>query len=177
MKREAIVALFKTCKPSQMTKAEFVETFADIYEHSPWVAERTFDKGLNETSDDIENLHAAMAKTMLDASPQEQLDLINAHPDLAGKAAINGELTAASTSEQAGAGISQCTPEEFAQFTDFNERYKARFQFPFIMAVKGANRHQILASFAERIHNDKETEFATAIAQINKIALFRLQDM
>lgn len=171
------MAQFKTCKPSQMTKAEFVETFADIYEHSPWVAERTFDLGLNERSNTIENLHESMSQVMLDATPQEQLDLINAHPDLAGKAAIDGELTAASTSEQAGAGISQCTAEEFSQFTDFNERYKARFQFPFIMAVKGANRHQILASFAERIHNDAETEFATAIAQINKIALFRLQDM
>lgn len=168
---------FKTCQPSQMTKAEFVETFADIYEHSPWVAERTFDKGLDSSFDQIEKLHTAMSQTMLDADPQEQLDLINAHPDLAGKAAVNGELTAASTSEQAGAGISQCTPEEFEQFTNFNERYKARFEFPFIMAVKGANRHQILASFAERIHNDKETEFATAIAQINKIASFRLQDM
>ncbi|OEF30204.1 2-oxo-4-hydroxy-4-carboxy-5-ureidoimidazoline decarboxylase [Vibrio rumoiensis] len=168
---------FQTCKPSQMTKAEFVETFADIYEHSPWVAERTFDLGLNERSDSIETLHAAMSKVMLDATPKEQLDLINAHPDLAGKAAVNGELTAASTSEQAGAGISQCSAEEFAQFTDFNERYKARFQFPFIMAVKGANRHQILASFAERIDNDSDTEFATAIAQINKIALFRLQSM
>ena len=171
------MAQFKTCKPSEMTKVEFVETFADIYEHSPWVAERTFEKGLNEASDNIEDLHAVMSSVMLKAKPQEQLDLINAHPDLAGKAAVNGELTAASTSEQAGAGISQCTAEEFERFTDFNQRYKDRFQFPFIMAVKGADRHQILASFAERIHNDQDTEFATAIQQINKIALFRLQSM
>ncbi|WP_194704546.1 MULTISPECIES: 2-oxo-4-hydroxy-4-carboxy-5-ureidoimidazoline decarboxylase [Vibrio] len=160
-----------------MSKDEFVATFADIYEHSPWVAERTFDQGLDETSNNIDTLHSVMSKVMLDAKPQQQLDLINAHPDLAGKAAVNGELTAASTSEQAGAGISQCNAEEFARFTDFNQRYKERFQFPFIMAVKGADRHQILASFAQRIDNDQDTEFATAIEQINKIALFRLQSM
>jgi OHCU decarboxylase len=107
----------------------------------------------------------------------EQLALINAHPDLAGKAAVRGELTASSTAEQAGAGISECTAEEFSRFTQLNDAYKAKFGFPFIMAVKGSNRHQILAAFEERIHNSPEQEFACALAEINKIALFRLQQL
>ncbi|MHC3973289.1 2-oxo-4-hydroxy-4-carboxy-5-ureidoimidazoline decarboxylase, partial [Pseudomonas aeruginosa] len=106
-----------------------------------------------------------------------QLALINAHPDLAGKAAIRGELTASSTSEQAGAGIHECSAEEFARFTELNDAYKARFGFPFIKAVKGSNRHQILAAFEERIQHSADEEFATALAEINKIALFRLQQL
>jgi len=168
---------FQTVTPSQLGREEFVSTFADIYEHSPWVAERTFDGGIDANCDHIETLHGLMSKVLLNAQRDKQLALINAHPDLAGKAAVQGELTAASTSEQAGAGISQCTPEEFERFTSLNEAYKEKFGFPFIMAVKGSNRHAILASFEERIHNDPDDEFERALAEINKIALFRLQEM
>jgi OHCU decarboxylase len=118
-----------------------------------------------------------MADLLLSADKATQLALINAHPDLAGKAAVQGELTDASTSEQSGAGIHQCTAQEFARFTELNEAYKAKFAFPFIMAVKGSNRHQILAAFEERIHNSIEAEFARALAEINQIALFRLQTL
>ncbi|PZP22831.1 2-oxo-4-hydroxy-4-carboxy-5-ureidoimidazoline decarboxylase [Pseudomonas kuykendallii] len=166
---------FRTLTPSTLDRAAFVEAFADIYEHSPWVAERTFDKGVEAGFDEVEVLQARMAAVLLAASHAEQLALINAHPDLAGKAAVRGELTAASTSEQSGAGIHECTAEEFARFTELNAAYKARFGFPFIMAVKGSNRHQILAAFEERIHHSPEQEFARALAEINKIALFRLQ--
>ncbi|WP_017937903.1 2-oxo-4-hydroxy-4-carboxy-5-ureidoimidazoline decarboxylase [Zestomonas thermotolerans] len=168
---------FQTLTPSRLSRAEFVAAFAEIYEHSPWVAERAYDLGLDESVDEIESLHQRMADILLSASREEQLALINAHPDLAGKAAIRGELTASSTSEQAGAGIHECSPEEFARFTELNAAYKARFGFPFIKAVKGSNRHQILAAFEERIHNSPEQEFATALAEINKIALFRLQQL
>jgi OHCU decarboxylase len=160
-----------------MVRDEFVSSFADIYEHSPWVAESVFDAGLDADDNHIESLHLKMSMTLLNASSQKQLDLINAHPDLAGRAAVNGELTAASTAEQAGAGIDQCSEEEFAKFTTYNNSYKNRFNFPFIMAVKGANRYQILESFEMRLGNDSETEFATALNEINKIALFRLRDM
>src|SRR5699024_591159 len=98
-------------------------------------------------------------------------------PDLAGKAALDGTLTEASTNEQAGAGIDQCTPEEFERFTKLNNAYKEKFQFPFIMAVKGSNRHQILAAFEERINNDYDAEFERAVNEINKIAEFRLSAM
>ncbi|WP_417226826.1 2-oxo-4-hydroxy-4-carboxy-5-ureidoimidazoline decarboxylase [Amphritea sp.] len=165
---------FKSCTPSQMSREAFVSTFGDVYEHSAWVAEQAYDLGLDSRYDQIETLHKRMAKILLDADKQSQLDLINAHPDLAGKAAIAGELTESSTSEQAGAGISECTAEEFTRFTALNDAYKTAFGFPFIMAVKGSNRHQILAAFEERIHNNPEQEFNRALQEINKIAQFRL---
>jgi len=168
---------FKTIKPSMLDRDAFVAAFADVYEHSPWVAETVYQAGVDSTLDDIEVLHTRLSQAMLAADRDMQLALVNAHPDLAGKAAVRGELTASSTSEQAGAGIHECTPDEFARFTELNEAYKAKFGFPFIMAVKGSNRHQILAAFEERIHNDPEQEFARALAEINKIALFRLQAM
>ncbi|MBB2497256.1 2-oxo-4-hydroxy-4-carboxy-5-ureidoimidazoline decarboxylase [Aquipseudomonas ullengensis] len=166
---------FHTLTPSTLSREAFIAAFADIYEHSPWVAERTYDHGEPASFDDIDALHGQMAAVLLAASHDEQLALINAHPDLAGKAAIRGELTAASTSEQAGAGIQDCSAEEFARFNQLNDAYKARFGFPFIKAVKGSNRQQILAAFETRIHHTPEQEFATALAEINKIALFRLQ--
>lgn len=168
---------FQTLTPSQMSRDAFVAAFADIYEHSPWVAEQTFDLGLDASVDDIERLQQRMAAILLAASRDAQLALINAHPDLAGKAAVRGELTASSTSEQSGAGIHECSAEEFARFNALNDAYKAKFGFPFIKAVKGSNRHQILAAFEERIHDTPEQEFHTALAEINKIAMFRLQQL
>jgi len=166
---------FQTVRPSAMNRDEFVATFADIYEHSPWVARMAYDSGPNADLDQIETLHARMSEILLSANHARQLALIKAHPDLAGKAAIQGQLTQASSHEQAGAGIHQCTAEEFQRFTELNAAYKARFAFPFIMAVKGSNRHQILKAFEARIHHSASTEFACALAEINKIALFRLQ--
>ena len=165
------------CQPSAMSEAEFVAYFKDLYEHSPWVAEGVYNTGLNSSHDQASVLHALFAKVMLGADYERQLALINAHPDLAGKAAIAGELTAASTSEQAGAGIHECSAEEFAEFTQLNDAYKAKFGFPFIKAVKGSDRHQILAAFRQRIHHSTEQEFAQALTEINKIAGFRLADM
>ena len=168
---------FHSLKPSALGRDAFVAAFADIYEHSPWVAEKAYDLGQGAELDQVETLHQRMSDILLSADHQRQLALINAHPDLAGKAAVQGELTEASTNEQAGAGIHQCTTEEFQRFTELNDAYKAKFKFPFIMAVKGSNRHQILAAFEVRIHNSVEAEFKEALAQINKIALFRLQGL
>ncbi|MGU3305117.1 2-oxo-4-hydroxy-4-carboxy-5-ureidoimidazoline decarboxylase [Pseudomonas sp. M5A4_2d] len=165
---------FQTLKPSTLSRDEFINAFADIYEHSPWVAEKAFDLGQDASIDEIETLHQRMSDILLSADHASQLALINAHPDLAGKAAVQGELTEASTNEQAGAGIHQCSSDEFSRFTELNDAYKAKFKFPFIMAVKGSNRHQILAAFETRIHNPADTEFKCALAEINKIALFRL---
>ncbi|VVN65967.1 2-oxo-4-hydroxy-4-carboxy-5-ureidoimidazoline decarboxylase [Pseudomonas fluorescens] len=165
---------FQTLKPSTLGREAFVEAFADIYEHSPWVAEKAYDLGQDASIEQIETLHQRMSDILLSADYASQLALINAHPDLAGKAAVQGQLTAASTQEQSGAGIHQCTAEEFQRFTELNEAYKAKFAFPFIMAVKGSDRHQILAAFETRIHNSADAEFKCALAQINKIALFRL---
>ncbi|MGV8919879.1 MAG: 2-oxo-4-hydroxy-4-carboxy-5-ureidoimidazoline decarboxylase [Pseudomonas sp.] len=168
---------FQSLTPSSLSREAFVAAFADIYEHSPWVAEMAYDLGQDADLDQVETLHARMSDILLSADHARQLALINAHPDLAGKAAVLGQLTEASTHEQAGAGIHQCTAEEFQRFTELNEAYKAKFAFPFIMAVKGSNRHQILAAFETRIHHPAETEFDCALAEINKIALFRLQTL
>lgn len=166
---------FLTLTPSRLSRADFIMVFGDIYEHSPWVAEKAFDLGQDATIDHVATLHQRMADLLLSASHDAQLALINAHPDLAGKAAVRGELTASSTSEQSSAGINECSAEEFVRFTELNDAYKAKFGFPFIMAVKGSNRQQILAAFEERIHHSPEQEFSRALAEINKIALFRLQ--
>jgi 2-oxo-4-hydroxy-4-carboxy-5-ureidoimidazoline decarboxylase len=166
---------FQRITPSRLSREAFVATFADIYERSPWVAEETYDAGQGPELDDIQTLHARMSALLLSADHAAQWAVINAHPDLAGQAAVQGQLSEASTNEQAGAGIHACTVEEFARFTALNEAYKAKFAFPFIMAVKGSNRQQILAAFEKRIHHSVDTEFACALAEINKIALFRLQ--
>lgn len=166
---------FRTLQPSRLSRAEFIAAFGDIYEHSPWVAEQAFERLPMERRDDVQAVHQCMARVVADANQATLLALINAHPDLAGKAAVQGELTAASTREQAGAGISQCTPAEFQRFTQLNDAYRARFGFPFIMAVKGSDRRQILAAFETRIDHSPDDEFACALREIDKIALFRLQ--
>ena len=110
-------------------------------------------------------------------SVEDLLILINAHPDLAGRAAVAGELTPESTSEQSGAGIDQCSAEEFVQFESFNARYKEKFGFTFIMAVKGSNRFQILANFEQRLENGVDAEFERALQEIHKIARLRLREI
>ncbi|RDE22867.1 2-oxo-4-hydroxy-4-carboxy-5-ureidoimidazoline decarboxylase [Motiliproteus coralliicola] len=177
MNAQAQSKTFQQFIPSMMGRADFISTFADIYEHSAWVAEQAWERGLSPVHDQVDGLHQLMADILLSSSRQAQLDLINAHPDLAGKAAIAGELTEASTSEQAGAGIHECSAEEFQRFTQLNDAYKSKFGFPFIKAVKGSNRFQILEAFEERIHNTPDEEFERALIEINKIALFRLEAM
>ncbi|APQ10754.1 OHCU decarboxylase [Pseudomonas oryzihabitans] len=170
------MSTFQTLTPSQLDRAAFVTTFGGIYEHSAWVAERAFDEG-QPLPNTVDALHQRLSAQVAQASHAEQLALIQAHPDLAGRAALAGELTAASTSEQAGAGLDQCTPDELARFTGYNDAYREKFGFPFIMAVKGSNRHLILAAFEERLPNTPEQEFQRALAEIDRIALFRLQTL
>jgi OHCU decarboxylase len=163
--------------PTQMTKQEFVDCFGGVYEHSPWIAEAVWRDGLDESHEDIDGLADALAATVDRADAELRLNLINAHPDLAGRAAISGELTSESTAEQANAGIDQCTAEEFSLFQEMNEKYKSKFGFTFVMAVKGSNRHKILDAFRRRIQNDPELEFFQAIQEIHKIARLRLAEI
>jgi OHCU decarboxylase len=155
------------------TREEFVGLYGGIYEHSAWVAEEAWDNAGDYA--DIGSLPEKLARCVDDAPHEAKLALIRAHPDLAGKAAIAGELTEESTDEQAAAGIDQCTPEEFARFQALNAAYKQKFGFPFVMAVRNSNRHNILEAFTIRLENDNETEFATAISEIHKIARLRLE--
>ena len=168
---------FKFGSPASLEKCDFVSTFGAIYEHSPWIAEQVFDRGLTNEHDQIEMLHSLFCNVFLSADKDAQLGVIIAHPDLAGRAARAGELTKESTNEQASAGIDTLTEDEFNRFTELNDAYKAKFGFPFIMAVKGSNKYAILSGFEERIHNTPEQEFTRALAEINKIAAFRLADM
>jgi OHCU decarboxylase len=161
--------------PGDERRDAFVQRYGGVYEHSPWVARRVFPKAAGVT--DPERLAPLMAAEVDRASDEEKLELIRAHPDLAGRAAVSGQLGAASTAEQASAGIDQCTREEFERFQDLNGRYRKKFGFPFVMAVRGSNRHAILAGFEERLGNDRATEFGRAIAEIHKIARLRLETM
>ena len=158
-----------------MTLEDFVARFGSVYEHSPWIAEAVYRRRLTPAEDRPDGLAAAVGEVLAEAEPDSKLALIRAHPDLAGRAAIAGDLTDASKSEQASAGLDRCTPEEHRRFQELNEAYKSKFGFPFILAVAGKTRHDILAAFEERIANGPEDEFATALDQINRIALLRLR--
>jgi 2-oxo-4-hydroxy-4-carboxy-5-ureidoimidazoline decarboxylase len=157
---------------NQMDQKAYVAALEGIFEHSPWVAERSFG---DRPFASIGALHGAMVAAMGRALASEQLTLLQAHPELAGKAAIRGELTADSKREQEGAGLDQCSPSEFAQINDLNRRYQAKFGFPFIIAVHGQDRQGILREFARRVEQNRVTEFAEALHQVAAIARFRLE--
>jgi OHCU decarboxylase len=158
-----------------MTEGEFIARYSGIYEHSAWVAEEVAGDAI--TSEGLEQLAAMMADCVDNASTQRQLTLIRAHPDLAGKAQLAGELTQDSSTEQSKAGLDQCSAEEYAQFQTLNDDYHEKFGFPFIMAVRASTRAEILKAFAARLENDAATEFETALQEIHKIADLRLQAM
>jgi len=164
-------------RPSTLSRDQFVELFGSVYEHSSWVAEQAWDVGVNSGYDEIASLATLMASIVAKSDDQMKMDLILAHPDLAGKAAVRGELTASSTSEQASAGLGDCSEEEFEKFQNYNAAYKEKFKFPFIKAVKNSNRFEILKGFEERLENSAEQEFKTALVEIDKIAAFRLQEL
>ena len=163
--------------PRELSRTAFVDRFGGVFEHSPWVAQAAFDAGLDGACDTASGLHALMSRAMMAGSDEQKLALIMAHPDLAGRLARAGRLTAESTKEQASAGLDQLTDEERARFTELNDAYKARFGFPFIMAVKGRSKGEIMDAFERRIAHDRAQEFATALAEISRIALLRLGDM
>jgi OHCU decarboxylase len=159
--------------PSRLSKSMFIEVFGDIFEHTPQIAAKTHEKG--DLKDTAQGLHTQLVATMRAMDNEAKLALINAHPDLAGKLALAKELTADSTQEQAGVGLDRLNPQELAYFTHLNDSYKAKFGFPFIFAVKGKTKQDVLAAFETRILHAREEEFNTALAQIERIALLRLE--
>ncbi len=163
-------------RPSQMTQERFVERFGGIFEHSPWIAEGAWELELGPAHDSAVGLHNALARVFRSASPEARLGVLTAHPDLAGKLAQAKRLTADSTAEQASAALDVLTDAERARFEGLNADYVAKHGFPFIIAVRDNTKDTILAAFAARIANDTETEFATACAQVERIALLRLKD-
>ena len=155
-----------------MDDASFVATVGGVYENSPWVSEGVV--GLSKPFESITALHAAMAGVVDGATEEMKLELINAHPDLAGKAALAEELTKESKEEQGKAGLDTLTTEELEKITKMNEEYKAKFGFVFILAVRNATKHTILSSFAARLKNTRMREFEECITQIHNIAWMRL---
>jgi len=157
-----------------LSRSEFAATFGGVFEHAPWVAEQAFGKGPFIS---VDALHDAM-KAVVAAAPLDiKLALLRGHPDLAGRAMLRGEMTTASTLEQSNSGLTELTADELARFHELNNAYKAKFGFPFIMAVRFSNKHDILAAFVERLKNDHAAEIERALAEIGKIARFRLDDI
>ena len=164
-------------RPSQMQQAEFVEMFGGIFEHSAWIAEQAFADELGPANDTAVGLHAALAARFRLASNEQKLGVLTAHPDLAGKLAAAERLTVESSSEQASAGLDALTDAERARFTELNDAYTSRFGFPFIIAVKGLKKDQILSAFEARLDSNRETEFNTACRQVERIARLRLNEL
>ncbi len=159
---------------NRMDMRAFLACLGEVFEHSPWVAESAMAARPFET---LGALHQAMVGAVRAAPRERQLALLRAHPDLAGKLALAGELTRSSVGEQAAAGLDRCSAEELERFAALNDAYKAKFDFPFIMAVKGSSRGEILEAFEARLANDPEAEFAEALEQVGRIAWLRLKDI
>ena len=158
-----------------MDTHDFIARYGGIYEHSPWVAERV--APFATEVDDVERIATLMEDCVDNAATEQQLALIRAHPDLAGKAQVAGDLTVESTEEQSSAGLDHCSKVEYERFQALNDAYKDKFGFPFVMAVRGSNRADILEAFSARLQNDYDLEFETALEEIHKIARLRLEAM
>jgi 2-oxo-4-hydroxy-4-carboxy-5-ureidoimidazoline decarboxylase len=162
---------------AQLNAAErdsFVAALGHLFEHSPWVAEETWER---RPFRNASHLHAELCATVRAASQDRKMALIRAHPDLAGRLAQQNQLTAASTHEQASAGLNRLAPAELARFQKLNHEYRARFAFPFIICARLNDRAAILEAMQSRLANPPAVEVATALAEIEKIARLRLDDV
>lgn len=163
MNRYALSAL------NQMNQAEFITALGAIFEDSPWVAEKAW---LKQPFANTKTLYHTMVDIVKNSSSEQKSTLIRAHPDLGSKA----KMAEASVKEQAGVGLDCLTPSEYEQFNRLNENYKAKFGFPFIIAVKNHTKASILTSFEQRLNHSLETEKTTALEEIYKISQFRLDE-
>ena len=157
-----------------MDRAAFVQKFGGIFEKSPWVAEQAWDR---KPFASVEDMHAAMVSVVKSAPLPSQLALLQSHPDLAGKEAQAGAMTASSVSEQASAGLNALSKAEIAQISDYNAAYKKKFGFPFIIAVRMHTKEGIFFDFSRRLQNDTQTEYANDLQNVYAITLLRLNTM
>ena len=160
----------KLAELNAMDRVEFVRVVGPVFEHSPWVAARTESQ---RPFSSREALHAALVATVEKASDDEKVCLIRAHPDLIG----DDELTAASKSEQASAGLQDATAEETKQFREYNRQYRERFGFPFVICARLNKKDAIARAFPVRLRNSRDQEIETALQEISKIAELRLKDL
>lgn len=158
-----------------MNRTEFLATFGGVFEHSEWVAEAVYVSG--DMSSDSSSLAECFESVFMASDPALQLSTLRAHPQLASALAAPHAMTADSVSEQSGAGLDQCSDTEFAEFRQMNADYTDRFGFPFIIAVKGRSRREILRVFRERLHNEPHVELQTALREVCRIARFRIEDI
>lgn len=156
---------------NRLPREAFAARLGAIYEHSPWVAERAF---VARPFDSIDALHATMQGVVATASDAERMALLRAHPELAGRLAA-ARLTEHSRNEQAGAGLDRVTEEERSTMQELNDRYRGKFGFPFIVAVKGLDWAAIIERMRARLPNTREAEIETALAEVGRIARFRLE--
>ena len=159
---------------NRMGQEEFVALLGAVFEHSPWVAEAAWEKHPFRSLDD---LHRTMVNVVRGAGEAQQIALISAHPDLVGRAALSGELTPASTREQASAGLNRLAPDEITRFRELNGAYRDKFGFPFVICARENKKDAILTGFAARLGNSREVEVATGLVEIGKIARLRLEDL
>jgi len=161
-------------RPSEMDRESFTSAFGGIFEHSPWIAEAAHALELGPTHDTAQGVHQALCRVFRTASPEQRLAVLTAHPDLAGKLAAAKQLTAESTAEQASVGLDMLSDEERAMLTQLNADYTAKFGFPFIIAVRDNTKASIIEAMHRRLTSDRETEFAEACRQVERIAELRL---
>ena len=159
-------------KINKLSQGEFIKVFANIFENARWIAEELYNK---KPFDNFEELSSKILNIFETATKEKQLKILKDHPDLANKTKIS-LLTPDSLKEQTGARLDQCTEEEFNEFKKLNASYK-KFGFPFILAIKGKTKAQILNNFKKRIYSDPETEFNEAIKQVKQIASLRLNEL
>ena len=157
-------------KVNKLSKSDFISIFGNVFEKTEWIAERCYD---SKPYSNIDELFLKMMETFENTNKENHLKILNAHPDLA----VEKILTKDSKNEQKNASLNQCTDEEFIEFKKLNEEYKKKFGFPFIVAVKGKNKEEILNSFRQRITNNINLEFEEAKKQVKKIANFRLREI
>jgi len=159
---------------NELDRPAFVERFGPLFEHSPWVAEAAWH---DRPFSDREELYEALVAAMHAAPRERKLALIRAHPDLAGKAAIDGTLTDSSKREQASAGLDRLTPDEYEAFTRTNAAYRERFGFPFVVCAREHTKESILRVASERLSNGEDEEIRVALEEIAKIARLRLEEV
>ena len=157
-------------KVNNLRKSDFISIFGNVFEKTQWIAEKAYN---SKPYKNFEELFSKMMEIFENSKKEKHLEILNAHPDLA----IEKKLTEDSRNEQKNASLNQCTNEEFVEFRKLNNEYKKKFEFPFIIAVKGKNKEEILNSFRQRITNNINSEFEEAKKQVMKIASFRLSEI
>jgi len=157
-------------KVNKLSKSDFISIFGNVFEKTEWIAQKSYDL---KPYKNFEELFSKMMEVFENIEKEKHLEILNAHPNLA----VEKKLTRDSKNEQKNASLNQCTEKEFLEFKKLNEEYKKKFGFPFIIAVKGKNKEEILNSFRQRITNNINLEFTEAKKQVKKIAIFRLSEI